>query len=85
LFLKSGQWSVLFDHSLFFLQKFEKSGQKWPEKMAKSPLFLKSGHPLKPSDCNGFRGLVAKNPLFSLINVKKKINIYIDRRKKVAI
>jgi hypothetical protein len=55
-----------------FLQKFEKSGQKWPEKMAKSPLFLKSGHPLKPSDCNGFRGLVAKNPLFSLINVKKK-------------
>jgi hypothetical protein len=66
----SGQFYLAIPY--FFLQKLEKSGQKWPEKVAKSPLLFEKWPPLKPSDCNGFRGLVAKNPLFSLINVKKK-------------
>ena len=53
---------------------------KWPKKVGFCPLLKMFLASEKPRFYAGLRGVVAKNPLFSLINCEKKIYIFIINR-----
>jgi hypothetical protein len=63
-----------------FWSEFWRILVKWPKKVGFCPLLKMFLASEKPRFYAGLRGVVAKNPLFSLINCEKKIYIFIINR-----